>query len=356
MGGVSQWCADWYSESPGETIDPRGPAEGLYKASRGGARDVPDELAVRGGSEPGNVEAQGFRVLLEADAPDAACLAALARLRDDLRYDIEARDYSPEQCRAEARKCLAVEKADLPRAWRKIARHLIPKGATYADVVARFRLTGPPVFQNVTPGHQTARWWLDDRHELFVSFTFAGKDDDVAARASGEGSVVRRAEVDAAERYALPPAPLPWGEAVNGLSASLSLQSKAVRAGEDIRLRLAIRTHEKPVLLHSIGDTEFFGWEVACVAEPGRAASLSFPVREQGRIDMPERIILPAGAVLPLRLQRESASLAVRLRPGRYALRAIMDTSGGYLGVCVGRDRLAWPGRLESNVVQLNVE
>lgn len=71
-GNVEEWCQDWYGTYPAyEMTDPAGPAEGIYRVTRGGSHNTPHEFlrsANRSGAIPSDRHSQiGFRIV-ESDA------------------------------------------------------------------------------------------------------------------------------------------------------------------------------------------------------------------------------------------------------------------------------------------------
>ena len=72
-GNVEEWCLDWYGPYPGESrMDPAGPADGLYRVTRGGSHNTPVRYlrsANRSAMIPEDATwAVGFRVV-EAGMP-----------------------------------------------------------------------------------------------------------------------------------------------------------------------------------------------------------------------------------------------------------------------------------------------
>lgn len=64
QGFVPQWCADWYGEYEGDATDPRGPAEGNDRVTRGGLREMPPsyQRSARRGWSPGREGFAGYAV------------------------------------------------------------------------------------------------------------------------------------------------------------------------------------------------------------------------------------------------------------------------------------------------------
>ena len=73
-GGVEEWCLDWYGEYPSRRLkNPGGPRKGIFKVTRGGSHNTPDEFlrsASRSAAMPGDRSTQiGFRVVETSVAP-----------------------------------------------------------------------------------------------------------------------------------------------------------------------------------------------------------------------------------------------------------------------------------------------
>lgn len=71
-GNVEEWCLDWYGPYPADVLtDPAGPAEGIYRVTRGGSHNTPHEFlrsANRSAAIPSDRHNQiGFRIV-ESDA------------------------------------------------------------------------------------------------------------------------------------------------------------------------------------------------------------------------------------------------------------------------------------------------
>jgi serine/threonine protein kinase len=71
QGNVSEWCADWFGDiDEARALDPRGPATGIYRVSRGGSINSDAETCrcdFRGRALPGRRHhVRGFRIVVSA--------------------------------------------------------------------------------------------------------------------------------------------------------------------------------------------------------------------------------------------------------------------------------------------------